>query len=79
VAGPWDRGRLCSSPASPGARPVGGWYSSRMSFAATAVLLFALAPAHPSMLPFIEDDYARGLAEARARNLPLFIEVWAPW
>ena len=44
-----------------------------------AVLVFVLAPASRSTLPFIEDDYARGLAEARARNLPLFIEVWAPW
>ena len=30
-------------------------------------------------LPFIADDYARALAEARARGLPLFIEAWAPW
>ncbi len=30
-------------------------------------------------LPFLSDDYARALAEARARSLPLFIEAWAPW
>ena len=30
-------------------------------------------------LPFISDDYARALGEARARELPLFIEAWAPW
>ncbi len=30
-------------------------------------------------LPFISDDYARALADARARALPLFIEAWAPW
>jgi hypothetical protein len=30
-------------------------------------------------LPFVADDYARALAEARARGLPLFIEAWAPW
>jgi len=30
-------------------------------------------------LPFLSDDYARALAEARARELPLFIEAWAPW
>jgi hypothetical protein len=50
-----------------------------MSLTAMAVLVFALAPAAKTTLPFIEDDYGRGLAEARARNLPLFIEVWAPW
>ena len=30
-------------------------------------------------LPFLSDDYARALGEARARELPLFIEAWAPW
>ena len=30
-------------------------------------------------LPFIQNDYPRALAEARARKLPLFIEAWAPW
>ncbi len=30
-------------------------------------------------LPFIADDYAKALGEARARSLPLFIEAWAPW
>ncbi len=30
-------------------------------------------------LPFLSDDYAGALAEARARQLPLFIEAWAPW
>jgi hypothetical protein len=30
-------------------------------------------------LPFLSDDYALALAEARARELPLFIEAWAPW
>ncbi len=31
------------------------------------------------VLPFIEDDYARALSEARAKKVPLFIEAWAPW
>ncbi|WNG21299.1 thioredoxin family protein [Cystobacter fuscus] len=30
-------------------------------------------------LPFIENDYPRALAEARARGLPLFVDTWAPW
>ncbi len=30
-------------------------------------------------LPFVVDDYAKALAEARAQKLPLFIEAWAPW
>ena len=54
-----------------------------MSMLATAALLLALAPAqapvHKTSLPFINDDYGKALAEAKARNLPLFIEAWAPW
>jgi hypothetical protein len=30
-------------------------------------------------LPFVADDYAKALSEARAQKLPLFIEAWAPW
>jgi hypothetical protein len=38
------------------------------------------ATAGPRMaLPFVQDDYTRALAEARARKVPLFIEAWAPW
>jgi hypothetical protein len=49
-----------------------------MSLVATAA--FALAAAGPaSSLPFIEDDYPRAVAEAKAKKLPLFIEAWAPW
>ena len=37
-------------------------------------------PAGPKpVLRFIDDDYSKALAEARARKLPLFIESWAPW
>jgi hypothetical protein len=30
-------------------------------------------------LPFVQDDHARALADARARQVPLFVENWAPW
>ncbi len=35
--------------------------------------------AQKESLSFIKDDYAQALAQARQRNLPLFVEVWAPW
>jgi thioredoxin-like negative regulator of GroEL len=48
--------------------------------------LLLLAAPHPAaaassneVLPFIADDYGKALAEARARHLPLFIDVWTPW
>jgi hypothetical protein len=35
-------------------------------------------PAH-AVVPFIADDLPRALAEAKERNLPIFVESWAPW
>jgi len=43
-----------------------------------AALLAATAlPA--AALPFIENDYPKALARARANNVPLFVDAWAPW
>lgn len=36
-------------------------------------------PRAPAELPFIQDDYPRALAEARAKGVPLFVDTWAPW
>ncbi len=52
-----------------------------------AVLGLAVPPQKPAgkgaatapALPFVEDDYARALADAQHRKVPLFIEAWAPW
>lgn len=55
---------------------------------APLALLLGLAAASPAAavergdarpLPFVADDYAKALGDARARALPLFIEAWAPW
>ncbi len=47
-------------------------------------LISSLAPSVaaaslPSRLPFIDDDYSRARVEAARRELPLFVDVWAPW
>ena len=43
-----------------------------------AALLVATAlPA--AALPFIENDYSTALARAKAKNLPIFVDAWAPW
>jgi hypothetical protein len=45
-----------------------------------AALLFIASAARASTtLPFIEDDYAKAVARAQAKNLPIFVEAWAPW
>lgn len=45
------------------------------------VLLIASvsAIAAASNLPFIDDNYGQALATAKQRNLPMFVEVSAPW
>ena len=57
--------------------------------AASAILAAAIAGCagsrgtHPGpggmALPFIENDYAGAIAQAKAASLPVFVEVWAPW
>ena len=32
-----------------------------------------------SVLPFLKDDYAKAVAEAKAKNVPIFVDAWAPW
>lgn len=52
----------------------------RTSLAALAVLALAAAvPAAAAPKGVIEDDYPRALAEARARTVPMLVDVWAPW
>jgi hypothetical protein len=41
-------------------------------------LLLFFAAAAPG-LPWIDDNYAQALAAAKARHVPVFVEVWAPW
>jgi hypothetical protein len=51
-----------------------------VAHAATTTASAKSAPAKwKPVVPFIEDDYGRALALAKARRLPVFIEGWAPW
>ena len=46
------------------------------------LLLLALAsvPAiAKEVLPFIDNDYAKALAQAKKKNVPIFVDAWAPW
>jgi tetratricopeptide (TPR) repeat protein len=45
-----------------------------------ATLSAGTAPAAgKSGLPWIDDDYARALTVARAKKVPIFVDLWAPW
>jgi len=41
--------------------------------------LLALTALNARALPFIDDDYAKATALAKAKNVPIFVEAWAPW
>jgi hypothetical protein len=44
-----------------------------------ATLILAASVHAKDVLPFIEDDYAKAVAAAKAKNVPIFVEAWAPW
>ena len=44
----------------------------------TVLTLAPLARAK-EVLPFIDDDYSKAVAHAKAKNVPLFVDAWAPW
>lgn len=46
---------------------------------ALALLVTTIAAHAKEVLPFIEDDYAKAVTRAKTKNLPIFVEAWAPW
>jgi thioredoxin-like negative regulator of GroEL len=51
----------------------------RLIVPALLLALAAVPASAGSTLPFISDDWSKALAQARSRNVPLFVEAWAPW
>jgi hypothetical protein len=56
----------------------------RMNIKLTIAIIFliplsAAAGATPPGLPWINDNYPKALVEGKQRNVPIFVEVWAPW
>lgn len=41
--------------------------------------LFTCSASAITRLQFINDDYNKARTLAREKQLPLFVEVWAPW
>jgi hypothetical protein len=50
-----------------------------MTLASLLLIASAAAAATPGRLPMLSDDLEAARAQARARDLPLFVDVWAPW
>ena len=59
-------------------RAVRLWAAAAV-FAASTAMGEEVGAGGKAMLPFIEDDYPKAMAEARAKKLPVFVEAWAPW
>ena len=51
----------------------------RSALALLAALTLAPLARAKEVLPFIDDDYAKAVAHAKAKNVPIFVEAWAPW
>ena len=47
----------------------------------TLLILLLIAPLARAkeVLPFIENDYTKAVAQAKAKNVPIFADAWAPW
>ena len=43
------------------------------------LILAGLTPTLMAELPFIQDNYAQALEQAKQRKQPMFVECWAPW
>lgn len=40
--------------------------------------LVSASAAAREVLPWVE-DFAKAASQARAKNVPIFVEAWAPW
>src|SRR5580698_6813599 len=63
-------GPACSATSTP---------STRIVSPRAPAPLAASANASPASPVFVEDDYPKALAQARALGKPLFVDAWAPW
>ncbi|HEY0142957.1 MAG TPA: hypothetical protein VGF48_18815 [Thermoanaerobaculia bacterium] len=51
----------------------------RRSFPTLLLALLALSATAAETLPFVKDDFPKAVALSKAKNIPIFVEAWAPW
>ena len=76
--------RMCTHRVTLGLLIAGSLTIPILALAATAPPRAAATRSAPHaaagpVLPWIEDDYTRAIAKAKARKTPIFVESWAPW
>jgi inner membrane protein len=52
--------------------------SATLALTGALAIVSASPAASKEVLPWV-DDYGKAVAQARARNVPIFVEAWAPW
>jgi nucleoside-specific outer membrane channel protein Tsx len=55
-----------------------GNYNDPMKRLLLALAVLAATSAS-AKIDFVEDDYATAMARAKTKNVPVFVEAWAPW
>jgi hypothetical protein len=51
----------------------------RNALIVTAFLALAPLAQAKEVLPFIDNDYAKAVSQAKTKHVPIFVEAWAPW
>ena len=51
----------------------------KRTLAAALLTLCAFPALSKEVLPFIENDFARAVAQGKAKKQPIFVDAWAPW
>ena len=41
--------------------------------------LFAVTALNARAVTFVEDNYSKAVSLAKSKNIPIFVEAWAPW
>lgn len=52
--------------------------AAALALTGALALVSAATAAAGEVLPWV-DDYSKAVAQARAKNVPIFVEAWAPW
>lgn len=57
-----------------------GEYVAMKKLLAAALLIVSTAPAFArEVVPFIENDFSKAIAQGKAKKQPIFVDAWAPW
>ena len=57
-----------------------GEYIAMKKLIAIALFVASAAPAFAKeVVPFIENDFSKAVAQGKTKKQPIFVDAWAPW